>query len=514
MCKWDGKGHSVSGMYFNDVTQTGVAFFNCSMKFKNLTIKNIFIQAKGEVAPLQYGTSSNVELDNIKTYGTIKAEYSVFGIVNDGQKITNCENHVNIKQIDLGLTKRGSFGGITLNGSVVENCKNYGNIEVFYATYVGGIVANNICYNSANYGNITIVSHPSGAMTGVGGICGIVNGYKDPLKNCKNYGRLIKNGPCTFSGAILGYLYTSARIEDCTNYGALTGFTAFVGGDTSNCKETSEIVGCKNYGRVENACVFIRAIDSNINFIDCHNYGDVFLNGQRGVCFDILQDNCQIINCSFTCAISGSRYNSSYFNVFGFVHGADRNLIINNFKADVTFFDTGGYFTFLGYVAGGSAKKQNFEIKNSKFDYDIKDSRLNNIYILSNIEKYGSLTLENVEIINKNISNVSLQMVSGLYGRLSVKNLIIREYISKQVAFGKIASSFNEGYTLNISGLVRQMFAGDNVYGQFYGSNFAGLYLSWSTGKIGIIALDGRGTFQGRIDEDWLLNKGYTKKTI
>ena len=48
--------------------------------------------------------------------------------------------------------------------------------------------------------------------------------------------------------------------------------------------------------------------------------------------FEILQDNCQVIDCSFTCAISGTRTNSSYCNIFGFVYGADRNLIINNLK--------------------------------------------------------------------------------------------------------------------------------------------------------------------------------------
>jgi len=38
--------------------------------------------------------------------------------------------------------------------------------------------------------------------------------------------------------------------------------------------------------------------------------------------------------------------------------------------------------------------------------------------------------------------------------------------------------------------------------------------VSWRTGKIGLIALDGRGSFQGKIDEEWLLNKGYEKREV
>ena len=49
---------------------------------------------------------------------------------------------------------------------------------------------------------------------------------------------------------------------------------------------------------------------------------------------------------------------------------------------------------------------------------------------------------------------------------------------------------------------------------QYYGEDFSGFYYSWKLGKIGLVALDGRGQFQGAIDEEWLLNKGYEKKTI
>ena len=49
---------------------------------------------------------------------------------------------------------------------------------------------------------------------------------------------------------------------------------------------------------------------------------------------------------------------------------------------------------------------------------------------------------------------------------------------------------------------------------QYYGSNFSGFYFSWRTGKVGLVALDGRGQFQGAIDEEWLKGKGYEKKSV
>ena len=58
------------------------------------------------------------------------------------------------------------------------------------------------------------------------------------------------------------------------------------------------------------------------------------------------------------------------------------------------------------------------------------------------------------------------------------------------------------------------MYTENEMLGQFYGSNFSGFYLSWRTGKIGLVALDGRGSFQGRIDEEWLLSKGFEKKEL
>ena len=48
----------------------------------------------------------------------------------------------------------------------------------------------------------------------------------------------------------------------------------------------------------------------------------------------------------------------------------------------------------------------------------------------------------------------------------------------------------------------------------YYGSDFSDYFVNFKTGNIGLKAIDGKGLFYGKIDENWLQNKGYTKKTV
>ena len=46
----------------------------------------------------------------------------------------------------------------------------------------------------------------------------------------------------------------------------------------------------------------------------------------------------------------------------------------------------------------------------------------------------------------------------------------------------------------------------------YYGSDFSGLYVDWKTGKIGLKSMSGKGFFQGKVTEEWLIAKGFVKK--
>ena len=89
---------------------------------------------------------------------------------------------------------------------------------------------------------------------------------------------------------------------------------------------------------------------------------------------------------------------------------------------------------------------------------------------------------------------------------MTIKNV----YINSKETISNFETVYNIGKeVLNIQNCIFEL--GDNKL--YYGSNFFGFYFSWKLGKIGLVALDGRGVFQGSIDEEWLLNKGFEKKT-
>ena len=43
---------------------------------------------------------------------------------------------------------------------------------------------------------------------------------------------------------------------------------------------------------------------------------------------------------------------------------------------------------------------------------------------------------------------------------------------------------------------------------------FSDFCVDWKTGKIDLVARNGKGFFHTRLDEEWLLNKGYQKREI
>jgi len=90
---------------------------------------------------------------------------------------------------------------------------------------------------------------------------------------------------------------------------------------------------------------------------------------------------------------------------------------------------------------------------------------------------------------------------------IEVENLLIKGKCNS-VKFASSATFFVKSivqYATNAQG---------ETLKYYYGSNFSGFYFSWQTGNIGLIALDGRGSFQGKIDEEWLLRKGFEKKEV
>lgn len=110
----------------------------------------------------------------------------------------------------------------------------------------------------------------------------------------------------------------------------------------------------------------------------------------------------------------------------------------------------------------------------------VLDKTVTSLKLFENVENTGTFKLRNILI---NLQNTSFDM-STYYKSNSVK--------------------------ADVDGLI--YLCKGNRYNSYYGSDFSDFYFAWRTGKVGLISLDGRGQFQGVIDEEWLSNKGYTKK--
>ena len=118
--------------------------------------------------------------------------------------------------------------------------------------------------------------------------------------------------------------------------------------------------------------------------------------------------------------------------------------------------------------------------------------------------------VKNVEI---NVNNSGMQENFNLIYILGSKNLFIENVVVNTNFKNMTTKLINQDTTkapLNIKNYISHSEKGGSFY---IGSDFSGYYYSWKTGKLGLNAIDGVGQFQGKIDETWLVKKGYTKKS-
>ena len=158
---FDGEGHTVSGLYFNDSGATYVGLFGfvsngeSENKIMNLTVSDSYFCGDEKVGGV-CGLNKLVTIQNCSNTGTVRGNSYVGGVCGY-------------------ISKR-----------VIENCYNTG--KVSGNSYIGGICG----YNDEK--NTIQNCYNTGAVTGtenVGGICGRASYYGQPtimIKNCYNKG--------------------------------------------------------------------------------------------------------------------------------------------------------------------------------------------------------------------------------------------------------------------------------------------------------------------------------------
>ena len=289
---FDGQGHSIEGLYFND----SIVFRNESVKcgaglfgyIKDATIKNVnlvncyfktFDKVGGIVCHAENSRIDSCSFSGIiHTHGDLAAgilgqfiDYSNEG--KSKKSVTNCTNYAKIIQDTDFYPYQNSVwvSGICGRADTLINCNNYGNI-IGSTGVNAGIVAS--CKN----GYIDNCNNYADSITGGGasGICG--NLTDGTIINCTNRSNLygIDSWQNT-SGGINAANSGSSVIKYCHNSGNYQakqgnyngGIVGYGHADITNCDNSGSITVEKGYmaGGIVG--------ETNGNIYSCYNMGDI-----------------------------------------------------------------------------------------------------------------------------------------------------------------------------------------------------------------------------------------------
>ncbi len=371
-------------------------------------------------------------------------------------------------------------GSYSVTNFLAYRINNIYNCKALSGTVVTkGVGAAAFCRETINASNCEnyIDIYSSIGEGGVGGL--FTQCYSARLENLNNYGNLtVENGRQSRIGGIIQYILSSkAYIKNCNNYGIIKGNLGQNGGICSWGRGT--FINCNNYGNIISGAGQIGGIvgrgdfDSEkdcLDIINCNNFGVVYpmtttaFDGGEMVGFIEMNGNVKIYNCYADTTNAIPMYGNS----------AGRSMILSNCRINMKINDTKAVYLLFGMTNAGSE---------------------------------NNITISNMHINLEKINNNQLFLFFKVAGTtINIKNIYVKSNDSYK-SF-KLMNNSNKD-NLNIQNFI--MNVKDDK--SFYGTNFSGFYFSWRTGNIGLIALDGRGSFQGAIDEEWLKNNGYTKKS-
>lgn len=169
---FDGKGYTISGLYFNNPSESNVGLFG-------------YIEANGKI--------SNVGvLDSYFKFDMLGG--GVCG-TNNGGELQNCSNSSTV----IGNRIAGGVCGTTYSGGTIKNCKNTGYVKGT-SDFAGGVCGYNSgtsIINCFNEGTVEVEGEGC-----VGGVCGI--NQEGTIKSCYNTGSVHGHRTGDFVGGVCG----------------------------------------------------------------------------------------------------------------------------------------------------------------------------------------------------------------------------------------------------------------------------------------------------------------------
>ena len=210
---FDGQGHSVSGLYFNDKTVSNVGLFGCAKGvIENVGVIESYIYGSGNVGGIV--GQGNGTIRNCYNASTINSKNTLTGGIVGAASGCFIERCYNNGTIVGGNQVAGGIAGLGANGFTIRQCFNMG--KVSGTARAGGIVGDSrdtsrskveYCYN---IGEIFANIRNEGI---VGSIVGCVNNY-NPCIDCFYLSESAKNGNDSIHNGVGGVSNENAKLTD------------------------------------------------------------------------------------------------------------------------------------------------------------------------------------------------------------------------------------------------------------------------------------------------------------
>ncbi|MGN0470156.1 MAG: GLUG motif-containing protein [Acutalibacteraceae bacterium] len=200
--KFDGQGHTISGLYFNNTSTDFVGLFGClgtDGEIKNVGVIDSYFNDYGYVGGVCGGNFGGTITGCYNT-GTVSGDYYVGGVCGRSYgTITGCYNTGTVSGRDM---VGGVCGWNGTTSGTMTGCYNIGTVSG-KGNYVGGVCG----WNGTTSGTMTgcyNIGTVSGKGNYVGGVCG--------------YNRSEITACYTNNGGVCGYNYGGTISSDCAEY--------------------------------------------------------------------------------------------------------------------------------------------------------------------------------------------------------------------------------------------------------------------------------------------------------
>ena len=204
---FDGQGHTISGLYFNDPFASYVGLFGCigaNGKISNVGVLDSYFQFSalgGGVCGVNYGT-----VRDCKNTGSVRGISTIGGVCGLNEKGGIIENSFNEGTVSGTGDNAQQVGGVSgYNNGTIKSC--YNTASVSGQESVGGVCGFNSVGTTTNCFNEGTVS----GKNIVGGVCG--NGCGVATTNCFNEGTVSGQ---SHVGGVCGYdYYYDGALTNC-----------------------------------------------------------------------------------------------------------------------------------------------------------------------------------------------------------------------------------------------------------------------------------------------------------